>query len=94
MTTRFEEKKATEWLLKADEFYPRDKIVLDLKEKLFNLKNNSDENRDEWKSLEAFFVSSLVMLVLYYDLFLYAKILTYFPDERMRTCSTKICTCA
>lgn len=59
MSGKFDEKKATEWLVKAEENFKNDKIVLDLKEKLLN-SNNNGEN-DELKRLETFLLSSLVI---------------------------------
>lgn len=58
MTEKFDEKKATDWLIKAEEAYKTNKIVIDLKEKLLNM--NSDSQNGEIKNHEAFLVSLLV----------------------------------
>lgn len=58
MTEKFDEKKATDWLIKAEETYKTNKIVIDLKEKLLNM--NSDSQNGEIKNHETFLISLLV----------------------------------
>jgi hypothetical protein len=60
MTEKFDEKKATDWLIKAEETYKINKIVIDLKEKLLNM--NSDSQNGEIKNHEAFLISLLVRM--------------------------------
>lgn len=71
---KIDQKKATEWLSKAEKSFKYEKVVFDLKEKLINLvgKSTSTSNGSSIstnsKELESFLIESLVKI---YSFFLY-----------------------